>query len=426
VNFSNQLGTPYCSIGARTAVTALLLLSPLISVYAQGPSLRIDIDGVSSRTTSDFISLEARPGASITSQEVRVSLFGFANGNQRDRGVSSDLLTDFAFNDGPNAAVGLLIEDLPAGRYNVQSWHYDGAGYAGRIQVEFRPRNGASTTLVNRFDIQNQAPAAYVIESDGSTDYELVFREDSDNDRARLNGISITPDIDPIRLDIDSNTQRTDQRFQAFDVNASSSVINQGVKFTLFGHRGSDTRDRQDSSDLLTDFVFTGSTNAGVGLRMESLPSGRYEVQSWHYDGDGYPGRIQIEYRRRNGPATILLDRLDMQSREPARFLIESNGNDTYELVFREDDEHNRARLNGISLVRLGPAGARNGEEGFEVIADDGVWTWFNDERAIFHKGILYSGYVKSTGEYGITRYDPGVGSRQVVPNNATTTTIHR
>jgi hypothetical protein len=37
----------------------------------------------------------------------------------------------------------------------------------------------------------------------------------------------------------------------------------------------------------------------------------------------------------------------------------------------------------------------------------DGVWTWFNDERAIFHQGSLFTGYVKSNGQYGVTRYDP-------------------
>lgn len=41
------------------------------------------------------------------------------------------------------------------------------------------------------------------------------------------------------------------------------------------------------------------------------------------------------------------------------------------------------------------------------AIAPDGAWTWFNDERAIFHQGSLFTGYVKANGTYGITRYDP-------------------
>ena len=40
------------------------------------------------------------------------------------------------------------------------------------------------------------------------------------------------------------------------------------------------------------------------------------------------------------------------------------------------------------------------------VIAPDGAWTWFNDERSIVHQGSLYSGYVLSDGRYGVTRFD--------------------
>ena len=41
------------------------------------------------------------------------------------------------------------------------------------------------------------------------------------------------------------------------------------------------------------------------------------------------------------------------------------------------------------------------------AVAPDGAWTWFNDERAIFHEGSLFTGYVKGDGQFGITRYDP-------------------
>jgi len=44
-------------------------------------------------------------------------------------------------------------------------------------------------------------------------------------------------------------------------------------------------------------------------------------------------------------------------------------------------------------------------------VAPDGIWTWFNDERSIFHNGFLYSGYVRSDGYAGITRYDPATGA---------------
>ncbi|MCH7227082.1 putative Ig domain-containing protein [Haloferula sp. A504] len=40
-------------------------------------------------------------------------------------------------------------------------------------------------------------------------------------------------------------------------------------------------------------------------------------------------------------------------------------------------------------------------------LAPDGVWTWFNDERSIWHLGKLYTGYVKQNGKVGISRFDP-------------------
>ena len=44
-------------------------------------------------------------------------------------------------------------------------------------------------------------------------------------------------------------------------------------------------------------------------------------------------------------------------------------------------------------------------------VAPDGAWTWFNDERAIFHKGYLFSGYVMGDGRYGVTCFDPASGN---------------
>lgn len=43
-------------------------------------------------------------------------------------------------------------------------------------------------------------------------------------------------------------------------------------------------------------------------------------------------------------------------------------------------------------------------------IAPDGAWTWFNDERAIWHDGVLFTGYMMREGDAGVTRYDPETG----------------
>ena len=45
------------------------------------------------------------------------------------------------------------------------------------------------------------------------------------------------------------------------------------------------------------------------------------------------------------------------------------------------------------------------------VLAKDGAWTWFNDPRALFHKGRLYFGYVKrATSRPALSVYDPATG----------------
>lgn len=45
------------------------------------------------------------------------------------------------------------------------------------------------------------------------------------------------------------------------------------------------------------------------------------------------------------------------------------------------------------------------------LLAPDGVWTWFNDARALWHRGYLFFGYVKfSTGRSALAVYDPRTG----------------
>lgn len=43
----------------------------------------------------------------------------------------------------------------------------------------------------------------------------------------------------------------------------------------------------------------------------------------------------------------------------------------------------------------------------FDVVSDDGVWTFFNGERAVIHGGMYFVGGVKSNGQYSVNRYDP-------------------
>lgn len=48
-------------------------------------------------------------------------------------------------------------------------------------------------------------------------------------------------------------------------------------------------------------------------------------------------------------------------------------------------------------------------------VAPDGAWTWFNDERAIFHGGYLFAGFVLRSGYPGVVRYDPQTGESRTM-----------
>ncbi|MEO5712080.1 MAG: BNR-4 repeat-containing protein [Luteolibacter sp.] len=75
--------------------------------------------------------------------------------------------------------------------------------------------------------------------------------------------------------------------------------------------------------------------------------------------------------------------------------------------VFNANATNSRIWFDGIGYgTYIAPPLPGNGVE----IAPDGAWTWFNDERAILHQGSLYSGYVKGTGQTGITRRNLATG----------------
>jgi hypothetical protein len=55
------------------------------------------------------------------------------------------------------------------------------------------------------------------------------------------------------------------------------------------------------------------------------------------------------------------------------------------------------------------------------LMTANGAWTWFNDERAIFHQGSLFIGYVRNNGQYGVTRYNPATNeSSDMIISTAT------
>ncbi|MDQ8201439.1 glycoside hydrolase family 88 protein [Pelagicoccus sp. SDUM812003] len=65
--------------------------------------------------------------------------------------------------------------------------------------------------------------------------------------------------------------------------------------------------------------------------------------------------------------------------------------------------------LAGVEMLKLQPSRAMAAltAQRFQprLVAEDGAWTWFNDERVIFHEDAFYASYRKSDGRTAVTSY---------------------
>ncbi|MCC7475816.1 MAG: hypothetical protein IT425_10495 [Pirellulales bacterium] len=156
-------------------------------------------------------------GTTKTEQGVTFELFGFAGSNQSrlrsagDGGVYNAITTDFVYNEGgSNRAIGLRITGLPVGNYDMQSWHYDSsfppATNDDFIQIEVRNQGEASDppnqTVVDAFEFSG-LPASFVVPVTAAGQVkEIIFREDSATNRARLNGFTLTTGVPEVSASV--------------------------------------------------------------------------------------------------------------------------------------------------------------------------------------------------------------------------------
>ena len=198
--------------------SALLLVAALSAPRSASAAIMLDIDTTRTSGTATnepivtqpgFTSLDATSnpeGASITIDGATLTLFGglTATGS-RNRAPNAAItghpfeavLRDFVFKDGDAAAVGLRIEGLAPGSYDVQSFHYDaGANITGTIQIEVRKQGVAGSTVIAHDAVPfSTEPYSYQFTvAEGDPAIELVFREDDALNRSRFNGIIIVPE----------------------------------------------------------------------------------------------------------------------------------------------------------------------------------------------------------------------------------------
>src|ERR1051325_2807624 len=70
-----------------------------------------------------------------------------------------------------------------------------------------------------------------------------------------------------------------------------------------------------------------------------------------------------------------------------------------------------KLKLISILSIQLS-ALSGSAQTNFATLTGDGVWTWFNDARALFHNGMLYFGYVRTDGKSVLSAFDLATGTK--------------
>lgn len=60
-----------------------------------------------------------------------------------------------------------------------------------------------------------------------------------------------------------------------------------------------------------------------------------------------------------------------------------------------------------LGIIAASPLARLSAQTHFTTLATDGVWTWYNDNRAIYQNGKLYFGYVRSDGKSALSVFNP-------------------
>jgi hypothetical protein len=407
------------------AKLATLLALPLVPVAA-ADIVWLDFQGNDLQPALLHRAFPAVTGGSVTVGEAAFTLTTPGT-DSRTRSHADEMLKDFAFVDGDGRALTLEISGLPAGSYAIESWHFD-ASFNGAIRVEFNRLGQTAQILVANHPFST-APATYVISVDGTSTYQLSFRENDANNRSRLNGLRLRPAANPAALpgmfvDVDlSNTSAvggtphpfyTDDATDPGFTNGNLWRRRPGLGFNITSHREIFEKNANGGFASAAPLVTTidglePGRLVGVFVAFLSVPS-----ESWQVQAGLNPGNMTLFT-----PRSPLRRVLDIGRSN------ETNSNRNQYLGFVGNIEvpaegllHLYARDGGGTASNFSE---RTWFEGWLVadaviipplpgnaveIAPDGAWTWFNDERAIVHEGSIFSGYVKSNGQYGVSRYD--------------------
>jgi len=378
--------------------------------------------------------MPAVSGGTATTGGLTFTLNGSAAVGSRDRSLADAMLTDFAFVDGADATMTLLIQGLPAGTYAVESYHYDGGGFAGAVRVESHPQsNPANNTVVLANFAYATTAATYTFTTNG-TAHELVFRENDGNNRLRLNGLRLRVSgtaTSPPGIPVDIKATNTaavggsPSPFFTEDVNAAGFTNGSlwrrraGLGFAMNGAAEIFEKDANggvgDAAALVTTATgLVPGKSYGVHVAFLSIPGENWQAKA------GLTAS-SLELFTATMPAGRITDLgLSPEAGSNRNQYLGFVGNavaaqDGTLQLFADDGDGTamnwatRTWLEGFFLGDPITAPPLPGDA--IELAPNGAWTWFNDERAILHQGSLYTGYVKGDGQTGISRRDLAAGT---------------
>ena len=218
---SGFLMASWLMMGAMGSAFAIDIKVDIDSMRTSGAATAGPIATQSGFTSWDLTNL-GTSGSTIRVEGVTFEVFGLNAANQsRVRltdgvpngggGEQNDLLADFVFNESADGrAIGLRITGLPVGEYDMQSWHHDfGVTAAEATQVEIRNQGEPSEVVVSGVP-WSDLPIEFMFDvtTPGQV-REVIFRESSAGNRARLNAFTLFSEVPPppvIELTLQVNT----------------------------------------------------------------------------------------------------------------------------------------------------------------------------------------------------------------------------
>ena len=396
----------------------------------------LDFQGEITNPAPFHHALPALSGTVVTTGGVTYTLTG-ATVAARERVHEDAMLKDFAFADGEGASLSLRIAGLPAGEYQVDSWHFD-MDYPGAVKIDLARVGDARRTLVPNH-LFAAAPATYVFTADGTSTYELTFQENDSNNRVRLNGLRLRPagtprglpgrfvDIDPVNTT--ATTTGGAALFFTDDPKAPGFLDGPLWRRRFdygFDQAGNRTIFEKDANDGVGDALPLVTTVTG-------LPPGETYAahvaylspanETWQVKAGLAPDALTLFSGA--SPADRVID-LGLSAESGSNrhqylgFLgnVKVGADGTVKL--HADDGDGTARgwqtrtwLEGFYLGA--PALASTLPEGSVTVAKDGAWTWFNDERALVVGDFLYVGCVQTDGLAALARHNLRTGENHHV-----------